>query len=59
MYIRTADKLLLLLKQKTGREKRGVVVALKEISMCVDLFYRVDYSLVEILEVGVREETVA
>lgn len=43
--------------KRQAEKKRGVVFALKGISMCVDLFYRVDYSLVQILGVRVREET--
>lgn len=42
--------------KRQAEKKGGVVVALKGISMCVDCFYRVDYSLVQILGVRIREE---
>lgn len=51
MCIRTVDKLLLLLKQKTGREGKGSVCCSQGDQHCV---YRVDYSLVQILGVRVR-----
>lgn len=57
MYIRT-DKLLRLLKQKTGREKEVWLLPSRG-SACMWTSSRVDYSLVQILGVGVREEAVA